>query len=280
MNSLQKVWLVTGVSSGLGLALAKSIYQTGDVIIGTVRKETDQAVFKSAFPVRSKVFTLDLTDTARIEPLIEEVLNTFGRIDVLVNNAGYGLFGLVEEVSEAEVRKQLDTNFVAVWKVTQAVLPVMRRQGSGHIIQVSSRLGITVGAGTGLYAAGKFALEGLSEALAAEVTPFGIRVTVAEPGPLRTNFFGRSVVFARQEIAAYHPVVGNIRQRSKQMDGKQPGDPAKVAEAIVRTARLDNPPFRLPFTQATLDTLKQKIEAYWQTITDWQAVSTSVSIQE
>ena len=139
---------------------------------------------------------LDLMDSSRIGPLVEEVVSTFGRIDVIVNNADYGLFGLVEELSEAEVRKQLDTNFIAVWKLTQAVLPFMRRRRAGHLIQVSSRLGITAGAGTGLYAAGKFALEGLSEALAAEVAPFGIHVTLAEPGPLRTDFFGRSVVFA------------------------------------------------------------------------------------
>jgi NAD(P)-dependent dehydrogenase (short-subunit alcohol dehydrogenase family) len=278
MKTTSKVWLVTGVSSGLGHALAKSIHQSGDVIVGTVRKAADQADFEAAFPGRSKVFCLDLTDLTRIEPLVAEVLSAFGRIDVLVNNAGYGLFGLVEEVSTDEVRHQLDTNFVAVWKMTQAVLPAMRRQRSGHIIQVSSRLGIMAGAGNGLYAAGKFALEGFSEALAAEVAPFGIQVTLAEPGPLRTDFFGRSVVFAQQEIQAYLPAVGNIRQKSKQLDGKQPGDPAKVAEALVQMARLAQPPFRLPFTQATLDALQHKSEAYQQTVREWKELATSVTI--
>ncbi|MCZ4244115.1 oxidoreductase [Pedobacter punctiformis] len=276
MKTQQKVWLVTGVSGGLGKELAKSIYLSGDIIIGTMRSEKDKMLFEQDFPQRSKAFILDLSDTGKIPVVVEESVKIFGKIDVLVNNAGYGLFGMVEEASEEEVRHQLEVNFLAVWKLTQAVLPIMRQQKSGHIIQLSSRVGISAGVGGGLYAAGKFAIEGLSEALAQEVSAFGIKVTLVEPGPLRTDFFGRSVVFAQKEITDYHAATGNIRERSKQMDGKQPGDPAKVASSILEISRLENPPFRLPFTQATLDTLQQKIISYQQVIDDWKEIAVQV----
>lgn len=141
-----------------------------------MRNEIDKKAFKQAFPDRSHAFIIDLEDTGRINTIVTKIQEKYNRIDVLVNNAGYGLWGLVEEVDEAEVRKQLDVNFIAAWKLIKAVLPIMRRLQSGHIIQISSRLGIVAGAGGGLYAAGKFAMEGLSEALAAEVDSFGVKV--------------------------------------------------------------------------------------------------------
>lgn len=280
MNTQPNIWLITGVSSGLGKQLAQQIHESGDVIIGTVRTEQDKEIFEQAYPNRSHAFIIDLENTDRIDAIVHDIQETYGRIDVLVNNAGYGLWGLVEEVSEAELRHQLDVNLIAVWKLVQAVLPIMRSQKSGHIIQISSRLGIVAGPGGGLYAAGKFAMEGLSEALAAEVDSFGINVTLAEPGPMRTAFFGRSVNYARQEVEAYHAGVGNVRQKSKQMHGNQPGDPEKVAREIIRIAKLDNPPLRLPLTQASIDALEQKIDSYQETIANWKEVATNVAIQE
>lgn len=281
MNTQQKVWLVTGVSSGLGKQLAHQIHQSDDIIIGTVRNETDKKTFKQAFPDRSHAFIIDLEDTARIDTIVNEIQEKYGRIDVLVNNAGYGLWGLVEEVNEAEVRKQLDVNFIAPWKLVQAVLPIMRSRKSGHIIQISSSLGILASfPGGGLYAAGKFAMEGLSETLAAEVDSFGIKVTLTELGPLRTEFFGRSVNYAKREVEDYHDSVGSVRQKSKQMHGTQPGDPSKVAEEIIRITQLENPPFRLPLTQASINALEQKIKSYRQTISDWEEVAKSVAIEE
>jgi len=277
MQTEKKVWLVTGVSGGLGKELAKEIYRSGDIIIGTVRKQEDKERFELDFPERSKAFILDLADTAKMSSVVTESLETFGRIDVLVNNAGYGLFGFVEEASEAELRHQMDISFIGVWRLTKEVLPSMRKQRKGHIIQISSRVGITAGVGGGLYAAGKFALEGMSEALAQEVAPFGIKVTLAEPGPLRTDFFGRSVVFTEEEIEVYQSTVVNIRERSKQVDGNQGGDPAKVAAALVEINKLENPPLRLPFTQATIDSLEQKIAAYQQIILDWKEVAVNVT---
>lgn len=219
---------------------------------------------------------IDLAHTEDIPALVEDSLRVAGRIDVLVNNAGYGLFELIEEASEAEVRHQLDVNFIAVWRLIKSILPVMRRQQHGHIIQISSRVGIAAGTGNGLYAAGKFAMEGLSEALAQEVAGFGIKVTLAEPGPLRTDFFGRSVTFAAEEIKDYEPVVGNIRERSRNMNGKQGGDPTKVADVIVEVSRMDSPPFRLPFTQSSIDSLQQKSEHYQQVIADWKDIAVKV----
>lgn len=276
MESKQKVWLVTGVSGGLGKALATAIYQSGDIIIGSVRKEEDKIAFEQAFPERSKVFILDVSDSEGIESMIDQVVKDYGRIDILVNNAGYGLFGLIEEVDEAELRKQLDINLVAVWKMIQTVLPHMRKQKSGHIIQISSRVGILGGTGNGAYTATKFAIEGMGEALASEVASFGIKVTLAEPGPLRTDFFGRSVVFSEKEIKDYEGPLGDLREKYKAVDGIQVGDPAKVAEVIVQIAGLENPPFRLPFTSSTIDALQQKINEYQKVITDWKEIALSI----
>lgn len=276
MENKQKVWLITGVSGGLGKALATAVYHSGDIIIGSVRKEEDKIAFEKAFPERSKVFILDVSDSKGIESMIGEIITEYERIDVLVNNAGYGLFGLIEEVEEVELRKQLDINLIAVWKITQAVLPHMRKQKSGHIIQLSSRVGILGGTGNGAYTASKFAIEGMSEALASEVVSFGIKITLAEPGPVRTDFFGRSVVFSEKEIEDYKEPLGNLREKFKSVNGKQPGDPLKVAEAIVQIAALENPPFRVPFTSSTIDALQQKINEYQKVISDWKELALSI----
>ncbi|ASK29280.1 short-chain dehydrogenase/reductase [Chryseobacterium sp. T16E-39] len=276
MENKQKVWLVTGVSGGLGKALANAIHHSGDIIIGSVRKEEDKIAFEQAFPDRSKVFMLDVSDSTRVEAMVKQVINEYGRIDVLVNNAGYGLFGLVEEVDEIELRKQLDVNLVAVWKMTQTVLPYMRKQKAGHIIQISSRVGILAGTGNGAYTATKFAIEGMSESLAAEVAPFGIKVTLTEPGPLRTDFFGRSVLFSEKEVEDYKEPLGDLREKYKSVNGNQPGDPSKVAEAIVQIAALENPPFRLPLTASTIDAIQQKINEYQKVITDWKELALSI----
>lgn len=281
MNKQKKVWLVTGVSSGLGKEMAQKIYQSGDIIVGTVRKEADKQVFEQAFPDRSTALIIDLENTEQIPSIVDEIQKIYGRIDVLVNNAGYGLWGLVEEVSEIEVRKQLNINFIAVWKMCQSVLPIMRKQRSGHIIQISSNLGVASDIpGSGIYTAGKFAMEGLSEVLAVETDSFEIKITLAELGATRTNFFGRSVHYARHKIQDYNDALGDIRQISKQLHGNQPGDPGKIAEEIIRTAQLEDPPFRLPLTQESIQTLEQKAEAYQQTIADWKAVATRVAIED
>lgn len=277
MNAQQKVWLVTGVSSGLGKQLAHQIYQSGDIIIGTVRKETDKKTFKQKFPDRSHVFIIDLENTNKIDTVVAKIKEKYNRIDVLVNNAGYGLWGLIEEVDEAEVRRQLDVNFIATWKLVQMVLPIMRSRQTGHIIQISSRLGIVASSGGGLYAAGKFAMEGLSEALIEEVKSFGINVTLVEPGAMRTAFFGRSVNYAKRSIEDYHSDVGDARQQTKQKHGTQKGDPAKAAREIIRITQLETPPFRLPLTHASIEALEEKIDSYEQTISEWKETATRVS---
>lgn len=273
------VWLITGVSSGLGKELAKAVHQAGYVLIGTVRNEADQQTFDQTFPNQSQSFVLDLRNSQQVVSMIEAVRDRFGRIDALVNNAGYGLLGFVEEVNENELHQQFNINFVAAWKMIQQVLPLMRLQQSGLIIQISSRVGLVANAGGGIYAASKFALEGLSEALQQEVAPFGINVMLVEPGPLRTNFFGRSVVLAQHRVEDYYSVLADYRQISQQADGHQDGDPSKAARIILEATQLEQPPFRLPLSQATLDSMQAKITAYQQTVAAWSSQAASISIK-
>ena len=193
--------------------------------------------------------------------MVNEIIDRFGRIDVLVNNAGVGFAGAIEETGMAEARAVFDANFFGALKLTQAFLPHFRRQRNGHIIQISSHSGVKGFAGFGIYGASKFALEGFSEALAQEVAPLGIRVTMVEPGPFRTNFAGTGFGLASTIIDDYGPTVGAFRERIKGVDGRQEGDPAKAAQLIVDLAHADNPPLRLPLGKIALATIQAKIDS-------------------
>lgn len=276
----QKIWLITGVSGGLGKALANEVIKEGDYVIGTVKNQEYINEWNKAFGEKGRAMQLDLSLPGSIENLAKEVAEQYGGIDVLVNNAGYGLIGFIEEANDEEIRKQMEVNFFGTLKLTQLLLPYMREKKSGHIIQVSSRLGITAAPGFGLYAAGKFALEGVSEALAAEIAPFKIKLTIVEPGPIRTEFFGRSPVFTKKDIESYHDKIGNVKQTSKLRHGRQDGDPVKIAKAIVHVAKMHNPPLRLPLTAATLQALQQKIKEYNSIIHDWESVAMDTKIEE
>ena len=198
---------------------------------------------------------LDVTDTDTIDAAVNEAITAFGRIDVLVNNAGYGLRGAIEELDDADLRAQFDTNVFGVLAVTKAVLPIMRTQGSGLIMQMSSVGGVTPALGGAAYAGTKFALEGLSEALAAEVAHFGIKVVLIEPGPFRTDFAGRSIRWA-DPIAAYEPVLGAERTRFDAQDGRQPGDPDRGAQVVLRVAEMSDPPLRVPLGPQAFDRIR------------------------
>ncbi len=277
----KKTWLITGVSGGLGKALANEVIREGHFVIGTVKKQEDLKEWNKTFGENGQALLLDLSLPHTIEALVEEVVKRHeGGVDILVNNAGYGLIGFAEEASDEEVRQQMEVNFFGALKLTQLLLPYMRQKRAGHIIQISSRLGITAAPGFGLYAASKFALEGISEALAAEIAPFQVKLTIVEPGPIRTEFFGRSPVFTKKDIEKYHKEVGNVKEASKSRNGKQDGDPIKIAKAIVDITKMDQPPLRLPLTAATLQALKQKINEYQNLITDWESVAMDTKIEE
>lgn len=255
-----KTWLITGISSGLGKALAEKVMESGHFVIGTFRNEEQAQDFNEKHRGRGFAFVVDFSDVENRHAAIEAVLSKFKKIDVLVNNAGYGLAGAIEETSETAVRDLFEVNFFATLALTQQLLPVFRAQKSGHIIQISSHGGFKAFAGFGIYNASKFALEGYSEALAAEVKDLGIKVTLVEPGPFRTYFAASSFKQAETVIADYQNTAGVFRERMKQVNGQQEGDPEKAAKIIFDLAQVAEPPLRLPLGKIAVLSLKSKIE--------------------
>lgn len=268
-----RIWLITGVSGGLGRALALVAAKNGDIVYGTLRKESQIPEFEQLVPGKTKGIRLDVTEHARIGTVITEVLAAEGRVDVLVNNAGYGLFGAIEEVSMEEARRQMEVNFFGALAVTQAVLPHMRKQKSGHIVQISSMAGFRSNPGMGLYNASKFALEGFSEALALETEPIGLHVTIVEPGPFRTSWAGSSSAKAEKEIDDYQNTAGARIATVTGYSGQQPGDPDKAAKAILKAVNAEPPPLRLPLGRAALEAITSKLDAVKTNVTEWEQVS-------
>lgn len=258
---IQKIWFITGISSGLGKALAETVIENGDFVIGTFRNQTQSDAFNNRYKDKAFALTLDITDPHEIKDAVKLVSDKFGKVDMLVNNAGFGLAGAIEEASIAEVREIFEANFFGTLQLTQAFLPLFRKQKSGHIIQISSHGGFKAFPGFGIYNASKFALEGFSEALAVEVAPLGIKLTIVEPGPFRTNFAGSSFKQAKVIIDDYSTSAGAFRERMKQVDGKQEGDPIKAAQAIIGITKLDTPPLRLPLGKIAIVSLTAKLES-------------------
>jgi NAD(P)-dependent dehydrogenase (short-subunit alcohol dehydrogenase family) len=228
--------------------------------VATARRVSGLADLVERAPDRVRTVALDVTDPAAVRHAVDVAVAEFGRIDVVVNNAGYGSRGALEELSDAQIRAQFDVNVFGVLDVLRAVLPVMRRQRSGHVVQMSSVGGVTATLGGAAYAATKFALEGLSEGLAQEVGPLGIRVTLVEPGPFRTDFAGRSAAHG-EPIEDYAPILEPARERFLAQDGRQPGDPARAAQAIVDLVDSDDPPLRLPLGAAAFDRIRERLTA-------------------
>lgn len=273
MANTGKIWFITGVSGGIGRALAKEAAQRGDIVIGTLRKPEQLEEFNQLEPGKTFAVQADVNHPDQIEKAINIAISKFDKIDVLVNNAGYGLFGAIEEVSMAEARRQMETNFFGALAVTQAVLPIMRRRKTGNIVQISSMAGFKSNPGVGLYNASKFALEGFSEALYYEVAPFGIKVTIVEPGPFRTQWAGSSSVRAEQVLEDYLPTAGLRIDTITGYSGTQPGDPEKGARAIIEAIYDENPPLRLPLGRAALDAIREKIKAVEYDCSRWEAIS-------
>ncbi|GHE99790.1 short-chain dehydrogenase/reductase [Amycolatopsis deserti] len=258
--------MITGASSGFGRVLAEAAVAAGDRVVATARDAGSIAGLGFPLP-------LDVTDRNSVDAAVAAAIAEFGRIDVLVNNAGHGLVGALEELSEEQFRSVLETNLFGAAAVTRAVLPHMRERRSGHIVQISSVGGVVGNPGHAAYATSKFALEGMSEALAGEVAPLGIRVTIVEPGPFRTDFAGRSMVYS-QPIEDYAGTpAGALRARFAAQDGKQPNDPARAAAAIIRAVRDGDAPLRLPLGPEAVARIRDKLTAQLADLERWEAIS-------
>jgi short-subunit dehydrogenase len=271
-----KIWFITGISSGLGKALAQTVIENGDFVIGTFRNQTQADVFNNQYKDEAFALTLDITKPTEIGKAVKLVSEKFGSIDVLVNNAGFGFAGAIEETSTEETREIFEANFFGTLKLTQSFLPMLRQQKGGHIIQISSHGGFKAFPGFGIYNASKFALEGFSEALAIEVAPLGIKLTIVEPGPFRTNFAGSSFKEAEKIIEDYNPTAGAFRKRMKQVDGKQEGDPIKASQAIIDITKLDPPPLRLPLGKIAIVSLTTKLDSVQKDINNYKDIAESV----
>lgn len=271
-----KIWFITGISSGLGKALAQTVIGKGDFVIGTFRNQSQADNFNSLHQDKSFALTLDISKPNEIKRAVKLVTDKFGKIDVLVNNAGYGLAGAIEETSTEETREIFEANFFGTLNLTQTFLPIFRQQKSGHIIQISSHGGFKAFAGFGIYNASKFALEGFSEALAQEVAPFGIKVTIVEPGPFRTSFAGNGFKLAEHTIADYNTTAGVFREKIKGVDGKQEGDPNKAAAAIYDITKLDKAPLRLPLGKVALLSLTSKLESVKTDLDNYKDIAENV----
>jgi NAD(P)-dependent dehydrogenase (short-subunit alcohol dehydrogenase family) len=271
--STHRVWFITGTSQGFGRELVRATLQRGDSVIATSR--SPQAV-AAAFPAqkdRLLTASMDLRDPKQISSVVEQAVARFGRIDVLVNNAGYGVTGAVEEASEKEIASLYDTNVFGLLRVTRAVLPHMRKQRSGHIVNISSIGGLAGMPGWGIYNSTKFAVEGLSEALAAELAPLGIGVTIVEPGPFRTQFLGGSLVKAANTLPDYEATAGKTRASALERNGKQQGDPALAADAIVQAVTSPDPPLHLLLGRFAYDRTSQKLDDFRREMETWRELT-------
>jgi NAD(P)-dependent dehydrogenase (short-subunit alcohol dehydrogenase family) len=269
------VWFITGVSSGFGRSLAEAVLARGDKVVGTVRNDAQIAPFENLAPGRAYGVLLDVTDAASVPRAVEQALGRAGDIDVLVNNAGYGLFGALEEVSDKEARQLFDTNVFGTVNVIRAVLPHFRERKRGHIVNFSSVAGVIGITGCSFYCASKHAVEGLSESLARELKPFGIHVTIVEPGGFRTNFAGGSLKWSEIESPAYAETVGKMRQMMGGYHGTQAGDPAKAAAAVVRAVSAENPPLRLPLGPDAVEVVRKKLASVQENLETWLDVSSA-----
>lgn len=272
-----KIWFITGASKGFGFEIAKAVLANGDRVVATVRKNAEQLADRLGNRDRALVVTLDVTNEAQAKAGVQAAIERFSRIDVLVNNAGYGLLAATEEASAEEIKKQYDTNVFGLLNVTQAVLPQMRKQASGHIINISSLFGyLNALPGFALYGSTKFAVEGISEGLASEVKAFGIRVTAVAPGLFTTDFASTdSYQSSVSVLDAYKETVGAVRSRMGHINGNQPGDPSKLAAVIIKLAASENPPLHLPIGSDSIKNLRDKIAAITAELKEWESISTS-----
>ncbi|MEW2414303.1 oxidoreductase [Streptomyces sp. NPDC046866] len=275
-----RIWLITGASSGFGRTLADAALAAGDTVVAAVRRPDALAEYAAAHPGRLVPVALDVSDTAAAATVVAEAVERFGRIDVLVNNAGRGLVGAVEETSDAELRDLMDLHFFGPAALIRAVLPHMRAQKSGAVVQMSSMGGRLSFPGVGAYSATKFALEGLTEALAGEVAPYGITCLIVEPGAFRTGFAGAGALQSTATtLPAYEDTVGAVRTGLPESDGSQPGDPVKAAAAILAALDAEQPPLRLALGNDAVDAIRAHAEASSAELDAWEAVARATTFE-
>ena len=272
----QKVWFITGASRGFGLEIARAALRAGDRVVATVRTQPAQLATKEHNHPDLYVVQMDVTQEDQVQDAVKQSIARFGRIDVLVNNAGFGMVTAIEEATDAEVRKQYDTNVFGLLNVTRAVLPYLRQQKSGRVINISSLFGYDAIPGWGLYGSTKFAVEGLSKGLAVELAPLGIYVTAVAPGLFSTDFLStESYVAAKTIIDDYQETVGPMRSGASALHGHQPGDPKKFAAVIIQLANTERPPLHLPVGKDTVAMYRNNAASMAQEIEAWLPVATS-----
>ena len=272
-----KVWFITGASKGFGFEIARAALAIGDQVVATVRKNAGELSARLGGGDQLLVVTLDVTNEKEVKAGVKAAIDRFKHIDVLVNNAGYGLLAATEEASAEEVRKQYDTNVFGLLNVTRAVLPQLRKQASGHIINISSLFGYLNNVpGFGLYGSTKYAAEGISEGLATELRPLGIQVTAVAPGLFSTEFASTdSYQTSAVVLDTYKGTVGGVRANIGHLNGKQPGDPSKLADVIVKLAASENPPLHLPIGSDAIKKFREKTAQITREIEEWESISTS-----
>ena len=268
-----KTWFITGCSSGFGRALAEAALARGQRVIATARDIRSIADLEQAD--RCQVMALDITEASEIPLVIQAAAQVWGGLDVIVNNAGYGLIGAVEECGDEQIRRNFETNFFGPLNVMRAALPMLRAQKSGHIVNISAAAAISNYAGFGIYGGAKAALELMSESLRAELAPLGIMVTLVQPGPFRTDFISRGMEKASDLISDYDATSGRFAKFLASMNGKQPGDPARAASAIVETVLSGEAPLHFPLGKYVVKKLRDKAAALTREADKWEAVAAS-----
>ena len=280
MNRDNPVWLITGCSTGFGRELAKLVLERGWRAVVTARDPSKLADLAEGHKDRALVLQLDVTDRKQIADVVAQSQKHFGRIDALVNNAGYGYLAAIEEGEDDAVRAMFETNVFGLVDMTKAVLPIMRAQKSGIIVNISSIGGITSFAATGYYNGTKYAVEGISESLAIEVKPLGIDVLVVEPGPFRTNWAGPSIKQSATRIDAYEETAGERRKQTAARSGNQAGDPVRAAQAIIDAALSDNPPLRLLLGRTALELARKKVASLTHDFDAWEKTTIGADFPE
>lgn len=269
MSINSRTWLITGCSSGFGRAIAEAALLAGDVVIATARRAEDLELLQHLGAGRCHGNLMDITDAAQVKAVIAEAAAITGRLDVIVNNAGYGLIGAVEECTDEQTRRNFETNFFGTLNVIRAVLPVLREQKAGHIINLSAAAVISNYPGFGIYGAAKAAVESLSESLRAEVQPHGIKVTLVQPGPFRTAFIAKGLDRA-EPMPEYSGSAGKFAAFLKNVDGKQPGDPERAAELIVKMVHDGQAPLRLPLGKYVTKKIRDAAAARLRELETWE----------
>jgi short-subunit dehydrogenase len=267
---MEKVWLITGCSTGFGRELAKQVLELGYKAGVAARNIADVEDIVKQYPETSIAITLDVTKNDHITDAVKQLTEIFGRVDVLVNNAGIGYFGSVEASDEHETRRMFDINFFGLANMTKAVLPHMRKQRSGHIINIASIGGLMAFPALAYYNATKFAVDGFSESLAKETAPLGIKVTIVAPSGFRTDWAGRSANEVQNEIEDYKTTAGANKDNIRAYNGNQPGDPVRAAQAIIKVVETENPPLRLLLGAAALKNARKKIEELAHDFDAWE----------